>query len=112
MKYKMKVTEVDAVLWTGTNRDEVRAFMAPFLLKYENGQDLGPYFSADEESGEKYDDYNTVQFYWGDDIEVYPGCWIVFTEDLGSPPNEPDWDVSVECDALFRLQFEVPSAHD
>lgn len=113
MKYKLKVTEVNAVFWDGTNRQEVVDFLKPYLDKY--WQESGPYFSADDHPScdspncvECKYNYNMVQFYWGDDIEVDECCWIVFAEVPGSDPSELDFNVTVESDALFRLSYEVP----
>lgn len=115
MKYKIKVTEVDAVFWDGTNRQEVIDFLKPYLARYGDWQESGPYFGADEcpscDSPNCQDcNYanNMVQFYWGDDIEVDEKSWIVFSVSPESDPSEPEFDVTVDSDELFRIHHEVP----
>lgn len=93
-RYELRPKGVSAIKWTGENRAEVDFFLRGILMPNE-----GPYFSADEESGEKYDDYNTVQFYYGDDIEVDPGHWIVFPDDTSM------WDIRIMTDRNFQGEY-------
>lgn len=92
-------TGVWAVQWTGSNRFEVQAHIA----RMGDPEEIGPYFSADEESGEPYDNYNTVQFYaWNDDQEVDPTNWIVFFYENGD-------DGKVMTDKAFRAKYREAS---
>lgn len=96
-RYQLVPWPVDAIQWTGENRDDIKAF-----LDYLD--DPGVHFTADEESGERFDNYNMVLFYaWGDDQEVDPGQWIVVhigVEDSGE----------VMQDEEFRLNYEAVSS--
>jgi hypothetical protein len=68
-----KQPEIQAVQWRGDNRDEVIRFFKGI------GQDPneGPWFSADEETGKPYDNYNIVKAGGCGSLEVSPDWWIV-----------------------------------
>lgn len=85
MKFKRKVTQVDAVFWSGDNTQEVVDFFAEIL-----SPEYGPYFNPPDE-------YNTVQWYDGDDMECDPGKWIVL--------DDEEWKIME--DQWFRRDYEA-----
>ena len=77
--YQRPPLKVRAVRWTGDNRGQIEDFLRPVDEAYDG---IGLRFTADEESGERYDDYNMVLFSaWGDDQEADPGFWLVVDPD-------------------------------
>lgn len=82
--YLHKPWRVHAIQWTGTNRDEIRAFFAEHPEALPG--DCGPYFSRDDYPS---DPYNELKFYaWGDDQEVDPGWWVVLHYEASEPHGE------------------------
>lgn len=124
MKYRLKVAEVDAVFWDGVNREPVYEALEDVLrevlrkeIEYsrqhsdhrmpdeESWRELVR-FTADEESGERYDDYNLLRL-WHVGCggpEVSPGDWLAWVWDdlLG------DFMFTAMDDAGFRSAYEVP----
>ena len=124
MKYRLKVTEVDAVFWDGVNREPVyealeNALRFAILKEIEYAERDGGTspahvsdwrelvrFTADEESGEQYDNYNLLRL-WHVGCggpEVSPGDWLAWVWDdlLG------DFMFVGMDDAGFRSAYEVP----
>lgn len=103
MKYTMKDPTVDAVFWDGKNRESVYEFFRPFL-EPQYGAQWREYiqFSADEESGVKYDDYNMVKWEGCGGPEVDPGRWIVSTVD----PESGDREYTTWRDTEFQASMK------
>lgn len=103
---------VDAVQWTGDNRDQVTRFMSDFYdlnqIKLRFTRDEDP---ANPDTDPRNDPGNMVLFDLYDDGEgreyVEPWAWIVVEKDEFADDDDPyDCTVQIMGNAAFTFQFE------
>jgi hypothetical protein len=124
VKARLKVTEIDCVFWDGVNREPVCEALEPVLRgviekECESLREHFPdpqrsyhpddawrdlvRFTADEESGEKYDDYNMVKLWFCGGPEVSPGHWLTWSWD----EEIEDWSWDYLSDVEFHKIFSL-----
>lgn len=91
-EYEMINPKIQAVRWDGINREPIIRFVKEVLGEDEDFIR----FTADEETGEKYDNYNMVKFFDGcDGLTADPGQWITYREG------------SDECGNMYVEEFQA-----
>lgn len=124
MKAKVKESTVDCFFWDGVNREPVyealesvlraqqirdTAYMREYYPEHPSAQitETGwreyVRFTADEESGEQYDDYNMVKLWWCGGPEVSPDNWLVWFWD----PIDLDWSFEILTDQEFHALYDL-----
>lgn len=108
MKARLKNSEIDCVFWDGVHREPVYEALESILRAEAGPNNAGHWrefltFSADEESGEKWDDYNMVKLWGCGGPEVDPGNWLTWTWYA----KGGFWTWGVLSDGSFRDEYEV-----
>jgi hypothetical protein len=110
-RFRRRPQPVDAIQWTGVNRDEIMRFMGDFFaldqirLRFTRDED-----PTNPDVDPRRDPGNMVLFDLYDDEGreyVQPCQWIVVEEDEFADDDDPyDHNVQIMNDGAFRHQFE------